>query len=221
MILATPFHDVADLVLGRGCLGCGQIGRSLCVPCLSELRRQPSRARTIDGGLVAYAGARYGGLRRRLLLAYKDGQRSLASPLGVLLADAVDIALERIGQPGGLLVPVPGHRRPKRGFDALEAIVRAATEQLEGRERPVSVLPALTTRRAYRAAKSLGRSERLRALEGAFAAGPPSARSSVWPLTAVVVVDDVMTTGATVTEAVRALRAAGIEPAGAAMVAAA
>jgi predicted amidophosphoribosyltransferase len=221
MILATPFHDFADLVLGRGCLGCGLIGRSVCLPCLSELRREPSRVRTLDGGPVVYAGARYGGLRRRLLLAYKDGHRSLSSPLGVLLVDAVDIALERIGQPGGLLVPVPGHRRPKRGFDALEAIVRAATEQLEGRERPVSVLPALTTRRAYRAAKSLGRSERLRALEGAFDAGPPSARSVLRPLTAVIVVDDVLTTGATVTEAVRALRAAGIEPAGVAVVAAA
>ncbi|CAM3525594.1 phosphoribosyltransferase family protein [Nocardiopsis gilva] len=78
--------------------------------------------------------------------------------------------------------------------------------------RPV---PALLHRRRVADQVGLDRSRRRANLEGALAVRPRAVRSLTGP--AVVVVDDVVTTGATLAEATRALRAAGVRVAGAAV----
>ena len=210
--------DVADLVLGRTCLSCGEIGSELCGPCLAALRGQ---VLVRDRPPIIVAAGPYDGFLGSAVLAYKqDGHRSLSHPLGLLLADAL-ATLALVAGTGHLtVVPVPGHRRPARGFDALGGIVGHAVDDLGRRGHSVSRVPALRQTRDYSAVKGLGRAERHRQVLGAMAVRPRTAVG----LTAhgpVVVVDDVITTGATCTEAVRALAAAGIAVAGIAAVAAA
>jgi predicted amidophosphoribosyltransferase len=164
----------------------------------------------IGSGTPAVVSGEYAGTVRDLVLAYKqDGHRGLAVGLGALLADAVVASVFLQGDRAIVVVPIPGHRRPLRGFDALAGIVRPAAEELARLGAPVTVVRALRSRASYPDAKDLTREQRRQHLSGAFRAGDSAAlgraRSG-----SVVIVDDVITTGATVEEAIRALAAEGI-----------
>ncbi len=201
--------DAADLVLGRCCQVCGAIGPEACPTCLARLRVGPRSVPLTVGSAApraAVVATEYAGAARHLLLAYKeDGHRGLARPLGTLLADAIaPLVRADCTVPSGL-VPIPGHRHAQRGFDALDAVVRGAQRDLAGRGIRVGVMRLLRTHGDYRPAKTLGRAERQRSIHGAFRALPlhgPAAR--------LIVVDDVITTGTTIAEGLRALGAAGI-----------
>src|SRR5207302_10833979 len=114
--------------------------------------------------------------------------------------------------PGPVLVPVPSARATvrRRGGDHVLRLARAAASPLGAR-----VVSPLRITRAVRDSAGLGASERFANLGGAMSAAAPAA-----PETAVVVVDDIVTSGATLAEAVRALRASGWLVTGAAVVAA-
>ncbi len=213
--------DVADLILGRSCLGCDTPGPSLCPDCLRTLRRclvvQPGSGRMP----TVVSCARYDGLAQRSVIAYKEhANRSLARPLGLMLADSVrEIARQRdLG--AVTLVPVPGHRRGDRGFDALGGIARQAGGALEaaGIRAPIGRL--LRPVADYSPLKGLGRDARFDRVAGAFRAAPTARTRGRRHAGPVVVVDDVITTGATVTEAVRVLLGAGLPVVGVATVAA-
>ena len=212
--------DTADLVLGRHCLGCDALGPGLCPACLIELRGQAGAVGVPTLSVAATAAVRYDGVARRAVLEYKErGHRALARPLGLLLADAVLAH----GPPGPghardpvWLVPVPGHRRSSRGFDALGAIAARAAESLVGTGHDARVARLLRSGH-YAPLKQLGRAERLNQVRGAFRA----TRTRVpRPEGRIIVVDDVVTSGATLAEAVRVLLQAGIRIDGAATIAA-
>jgi predicted amidophosphoribosyltransferase len=212
--------DVADLVLGRACLGCGVVGRDLCPQCLTCCRNAPLRRPIPTTSHAAWVAAPYAGLVRTALLAYKDGQRSLARPLGVLLADSVTAALVDAGQEAGFLVRVPGHRQPARGFDALGLVVRHAAIELRRRGLVVPPIGLLRRRHDHVPSKALDRPGRFAALAGAFEAVPSRSDIGLPSHLPLIVVDDVLTTGATLAEALRAMDAQQM-PAGAVAVIAA
>jgi predicted amidophosphoribosyltransferase len=112
----------------------------------------------------------------------------------------------------GVLVPVPSapHVARRRAGDHMHRLAVGAARRT-GRE----VVAALTLRRAVRDSAGLGAGERRANLRGAFVAAPPPR-----PAMPVVVVDDIVTTGATLTEAARALLVAGWSVRGAAVIAA-
>jgi len=212
VLLDDGLRDLADLVLGRTCLGCGVVGRDFCESCQQALRRSPVRVPVPAASSSAWVGAPYDGTIRRLVLAYKDGHRSLARPLGERLADVIEGAVRSEGQRAGFIVRIPGHRRPQRGFDALGLLVGHATIDLRRRGLIVPVLPILVQARDHLPSKRLGRVDRFRELEGAFVAEVKTRDVGLPPALPVIVVDDVMTSGATIAEAMRALRAAGMPP---------
>jgi predicted amidophosphoribosyltransferase len=158
---------------------------------------------------------------RALILEYKErGNRGLTPMLGALLADAIEPHLPRPSEGCTVVVPVPSHRWSARGFDALGGITRAAGRGLAARSRPVLVERWLETVSAYRPLKDLTRDERRRRIEGAFrVAARAQRRVRRLAPGGVLVVDDVLTTGATLGEAVRTLAGAGIPVAGVAVVA--
>jgi ComF family protein len=135
----------------------------------------------------------------RLITALKfHGDMALADALGRELARA----LRRLARPPELLVPVPlSHARLReRGYDQAARIAGAL-----GRAAGIPVRARLRRVRATLAQSGLPRAARLANLRGAFAVEPRGA-----PLPEhVALVDDVMTTGATLDAAARALRAAG------------
>lgn len=157
----------------------------------------------------------YAGSLRRAILSYKErGRRDLAPALGGLLSEAVaelDVPRRTV------LVPVPSARaaRRARGGDHVVRLARAAAGGGAEVSRPLSLVQAV------RDSAGLDIAARAANLHLAMAARAPSASGPGPPLgRAVVVVDDIVTTGATLREAVRALREAGWPVAGAAVVAA-
>ncbi len=208
--------DLADLVLGRACLLCAAPGRSLCRSCLTSVRRRPGVQSAYlgefdpRGPTALHFSLAYRGAGARLILGYKEhGLTSLAPALGVLLADAVIAAVRTLdaAEPGVLLVPIPTARRPRRGFDALGRIVARTEVDLARRGMPSVTVRTLQQTGAHRPLKSLDRRGRRLAVRNSLHARPSALRGMpAWP---VVVVDDVVTTGATVGEAIRVLRASG------------
>lgn len=213
--------DVADLVLGRRCLMCEAVGTSLCVACLDDLRGRVLAVAGSPDLPPATASLPYEVEGRTLVLEYKErGNRGLTPMLGALLADALEPHLARLPAAPRVVVPIPSHRRSARGFDALGGITRAAAQALSQRGRPVLVQSWLETASAYRPLKDLTRDERRRRIEGAFRVPERVRRHVRRPTGAgVILVDDVLTSGATVGEAARALTGAGIPVAGVAVVA--
>ncbi|MFC9226832.1 ComF family protein [Streptomyces hygroscopicus] len=119
-----------------------------------------------------------------------------------------------------LLVPVPSARRAvgARGHDPARRIALAAAGVLRGGGCPAKVPAVLRQRRRVTDQSGLDARQRLANVTGALGAVPGSGRLLV--AGPVVLVDDVMTTGASLAEAARAVRAAGGLVIGAAVVAA-
>ncbi|MFG2997190.1 ComF family protein [Streptomyces sp. NPDC048340] len=221
------WQELAGLVLPVDCAGCGAARLLLCGGCRSALSGAGARCvrpSPRPAGLpVVHACAAYEGAVREVLLAHKErGALALAGVLGEALAAAVRAGGGGAGEPGEVaLVPVPSARRQvrARGHDPARRIALAASARLRGAGVAARVAPVLRLRRAVADQAGLGARQRRENLAGALEACRDAAG-----LTAgagrIVLVDDLMTTGATLVEAARALRAAGIGPvAGAAVVA--
>ncbi len=188
----------ADLLLGASCPGCGTPGWAVCQNCLALLPDGARRVRrpALPGLPDAMVCGTYTEPLSRLLISHKDeGSWQLAGLLGALLARAV--AGLDVG-PGVVLVPVPSDRSAvrRRGYDHARALAGVA-----GRELGLAVRPVLGRGRAASDQVGRNRLARLDAQAGTMDAEPGSL--------AVVVVDDIITTGSTAAEACRALRASG------------
>ncbi|WP_217140914.1 ComF family protein [Streptomyces sp. AC627_RSS907] len=220
------WRDLSDLVLPGECGGCGRARTVLCPRCRTALSgAAPRRVRPVPeppGLPVVHAAARYADEVRAVLLAHKErGVLALAAPLGAALAGAVRAGLREArtgtGDAGtapvwgrtALLVPVPSARGAvrTRGHDPARRIALAAAGELRRTGTPARVLAVLRQRHPVADQSGLGARERLDNLAGALTvvSGGDRLLGGGGP---VVLVDDLMTTGASLTEAARAVRAA-------------
>jgi ComF family protein len=147
----------------------------------------------------------YGGSLAQAILHMKHGRRRhLARPLGALLAPAVAKA---VADGVDTLCPVPLHPRRLRlrGFNQALELLRVAERLVRRPGEQPTILP--NSLRRIRDTPSLGLESpatRRRIVEGAFVAEPDHFEGR-----RVLLVDDVMTTGATLGECSRVLRQAG------------
>jgi ComF family protein len=212
--MAGFVDQLLDLLCPARCAGCCGPGRVLCTAC-GELLAGPAAGHSPTprptGLPPLTAAAMYDGAVRSALIAYKErGRVALARPLGDSLALAA-----AAGDPD-VLVPVPSSRaaRRARGYDHVALLAAAAARALPHAD----VVPVLVARRRTADQSGLGAVERAVNLAGALSVDTRHAAGIAGRR--VVLVDDIVTTGATLAEAARALRGAGLEPVGAAVVAA-
>jgi ComF family protein len=201
---------VLDLLLPPACAGCGRYGEILCAVCRGRLR---SPAATVDRFLaadasvvvgdaleLAVAAFAYEGVMRRTLGRLKyGGAARLARPLAEAALPAFDELAAVIGP--GSLVPVPVHpeRQRRRGYNQAALIANVL-----GRARSRPVRDLLERRRATMQQHRLDRAARLRNLRHAFVlttgASPPRVA---------ILVDDILTTSATLEACATVLREGG------------
>ena len=199
-----------DVALPAACVGCGREGPPLCDACVPALDRRLDAPAGVPIGLPGDLPAPllqldwcapFSGTVRAALHAIKyGGEQRLAEPLGA----AVARRWARIGVGADVVTHVPVHagRARTRGYDQAELIARAAARHLG---LPYATL--LTRERATIAQFDLDRGDRAANVAGAFVAGHGHARKPVgrW----VLLVDDVVTTGATLVACAEALERAG------------
>ncbi|TDB93766.1 phosphoribosyltransferase family protein, partial [Actinomadura sp. 7K534] len=222
--------DLLDLILPEHCAGCGVAPVLLCDACALPLQGPARPARTAPEGLPPpWTVTTYEGSLRAILAAYKEhGRTALAAPLGEALATAVKAALTPNHLPTAAEVH-PGHDPPtlvwvpsrrmatrRRGHDALRGLVNVAAHRLRTTGVPVICVDALRQRGRVADQAALTARERTANLAGALDVTTPTQIAD----RPVVLVDDVVTTGASLAEAARALRKAGADLLGTATIAA-
>jgi predicted amidophosphoribosyltransferase len=202
--------DVAHVVAGARCVACDNAALGLCRDCAPELRPRPRIVRQHPCRISASRD--YDGVLRSAIIAWKEqGRFTVERPLAHVLAAAI-LALD--ADPPITLVPVPARadRRRVRGADVIADVARRAAKLLREIDVETRVLPSLGFARKVRDQAGLTAAARAANLHGSLVARrtPPGS---------VVVVDDIVTTGATLSEAVRALRDRGVTVVGAAVMA--
>ncbi len=234
-ILRGGVAAAMDLVLPRPCPGCGGPG-PWCGACDSTLRGRPRRVSVPDavGGALGSSAAspnavlpavwalsRYRDPVRSAIVAGKErDRRDMPDHLGIALGRGIArlLAMELLIEPSWL-VPAPSRRAAarSRGGDPVTAMARAAARLLASQGRRAGVAPCLVTAGAARDSVGLDAAQRAANLGGRVrwrpAGAPPDGA-------AVVLVDDVLTTGATAAAACRVLRREGLAVAGVLVVAA-
>ncbi|MFD3448544.1 ComF family protein [Microbacteriaceae bacterium 4G12] len=203
--------DALALLLPTECGGCGAPDRAVCGRCRAQLAASPvavplPRAPGLHGSgssgsgapIPVWAALEYDGVVPRLLSALKergrtDVSRALAEPLGVAARAAVE------AQSGDVaLLPVPSSRRAMRarGYDPVRLLLRRA-------DTGVPVVAGLRVVRRTRDQAGLAAADRERNLRGALRGRRCLCGRRL------LIVDDVLTTGATLREAARAAEEAG------------
>jgi predicted amidophosphoribosyltransferase len=210
---------VLDLILPLECGGCGAPATRWCDTCGMELAVKPDEPHVviprIDPQVPVFALGRYAGARRQAILATKEhGRGDLVAPLACALAIGVHRLLTwGMVETPLTIVPAPTRRSAarRRGGDPVARLARAAVAG----HPDVTVVQALRLKALVRDSVGLGTSARERNIAGRVLLRGQR------PRTEVVIVDDIVTTGATARESVRTLRAAGIRVAAVLAIAAA
>lgn len=202
-----------DLVLPASCAGCQRPSVVACDACVAPLTAPPRTAwpRPSPPDLPPpFAVAAYEGSVRRLLLAFKEeGVFALRPVLGRALAASVVAAIGALDVVR--LVPVPSSpaARRERGEDVVRALAVTAARDLRGLGLDAAAVPALRHGRRVRDSAGLTSTERAANLADAFVALPR--RVAAIAGRPVVLVDDLVTTGATLAECAAALRRQGVD----------
>lgn len=216
----STMSALRDLVLSSRCLMCGfpsqQLGSDICLTCRGDWHL-PARRVPLPG-VEVFAIRPYDRISQRVILEVKEHGRTAMEPL---LAEAIALAsLPLIASSTGPVTLVPVPSRPaacrRRGADVLWAIARRASVLLNEAGAPVNAARLLRHARSVVDQSGLDAMARAVNLHGAMEVRPQRrhfARDIPFridrPMTqrgSIIVVDDLVTTGATIQEAVRALR---------------
>ncbi|WP_143242333.1 ComF family protein [Bifidobacterium bohemicum] len=213
LILKAWFEAIFGLVVPRGCAGCGRPDDVLCPQCQALFRQWSVRCVLPGCSSRGYACGWYRGAVRRAILSWKDhGDQECDGTFARALSD-LTLTLLREDCPDCrqvVLVPAPSSRSSmhKRGRWQMMPLVRRMRFTLSGTGLDVEVRAALRLEgvagKSVQTSGSLARSSRIaghiQLVDGAL--------DGIESETVVVVVDDIMTTGATMGQCAHVLESA-------------
>jgi predicted amidophosphoribosyltransferase len=211
-LVSRALRDALGVLLPVTCVGCGEADAALCDSCLASVPDAPA-VRELAGPFPVWAATEYNGVVRRAVLALKNEQRTdVAAPLGHLLRRAFDTALLELPSRADTvsdleLATIPSSRSAyrRRGYRPVDRVLAKAG---------LVAQHPLALARQPDDQIGLGIAGRQRNLVGSLRASGRAAGRTF------LLVDDVVTTGATLLEARRALEEAGARVLGAVVLAA-
>lgn len=189
-----------DLVFPPRCAGCGRADATWCSRCMTATRALPVRLsrRKVRGMICAATGIHEGQLQLAVHALKYDQVTELAAPLAARL----NRVLDRLGWQPDLILPVPMHhtRQSERGYNQAY-LLAAEVAQARG----IPCLPQAVRRERYtRSQVGLNHDERLLNVMNAFTADAAQISGRM-----VLIIDDVLTTGATLNACGAAVSKAG------------
>lgn len=222
-------HEILQLLFPSYCLLCGDAGSDLCLSCDSKIIRRFAPINLAGQEDIAlWPGAYYGDELAQLILMAKEQNNGVArNYLARLLVQAfvrANMAFERAhgdspvdGQL--LLVPIPSgsSSNRKRGYHHGYLLAMSLAKELRSTSGiRASAKELLRTNRRVADQSGLNRQERLRNMDGAYSivrgAGKVGLPTSA---TRLYLIDDLVTSGSSLREGLRALKVAGFSPSGA------
>ena len=203
--VAIIINTLAKMIFPERCIRCDTRGSALCAPCLKGIPLADPTGDDAVYGVFDYGNktvqktihdAKYYRKSEALL--------ALAGASAPYISEYISDYLQSLSAETIVLVPIPQHKQKDRarGFNQSLLIARALTHSIEG-----AVVQTILkkTRATKPQAHTQGKRERLENLVGSM-----TARRDIDPHKLYIIVDDVTTTGATVLEAMRALKHVGI-----------
>ena len=214
----SALKNLAELIFPPRCIGCSQLGISICSICRSSWHPHIylSEVNVCGSNYPVVSAVQYSPIASRVLLSAKESNISAADKL---LVDAISHSLSYFVKHfgGDSLVPIPSRRSAsrKRGRNFLSEIAKEVASN-SATNIKVCKIQLLTHSRNVQDQSALNSKQRLANLSGALTV-PSKANSNKigGNIRSVIIVDDLITTGATLAEAIRALCAAGFEVKGA------
>lgn len=206
--------SLAELIFPSRCIGCSQLGISICSTCRKSWHSHiyHRTIKVLDTSYPVISAIEYSPIASRVLLRAKEANQEAADQLLVsALSHSLRYFLKKFGF--GDLVPIPSRRSAtrKRGRDFMQEITDSVADN-----ESIKSLQILQHQRAVRDQSQLNSQQRSRNIAGAFSTSFNLAEvrdsGNIGPL---IIVDDLVTTGATLAEAIRALRTAGFPVLGA------
>ncbi|MDQ6780113.1 MAG: ComF family protein [Candidatus Eremiobacteraeota bacterium] len=192
-------QEFSDVFVPRRCAACDAFGAMLCHGCCSSLMALPALREPGHGALheIVAFGAHTGLLRRAVVALKFKQRRALGRMLGSMVARRLPIAAD-------VLVPVPLHhaRLMERGFNQAHEIARGIAAQTSLPIADSAIVRTIATQPQT----ILSPAQRRRNVCSAFA---PGARADAVRGKRIALVDDVMTTGATLHACANMLQTAG------------
>jgi predicted amidophosphoribosyltransferase len=206
--------SLVELIFPSRCIGCSQLGISICSICRKNWHPHIyHRTLNVLGNSYPVTSAiEYSPIASRVLLRAKESNQSAADQLLIsAIAHSLRHFTKKYGR--GNLVAIPSRRSAsrKRGRDFMQEITKsvATIEQ-------VNTLEILQHQRAVKDQSRLNSHQRASNIAGAFSTSINLSKSAIpGNMGPLIIVDDLVTTGATLAEAIRALRTTGFTVIGA------
>jgi ComF family protein len=195
----NAFDDLLDLLLPTGCALCAARGAPICEACQSSLEWQPRLI--LRDNLQGFVVSNYETVEQKLIHSFKEkGQTSLLAYLAKPLVPALVRLSQGVSRP--LLVPIPSSDSNylKRGFVPAKVFAHKLNSLAK---RPARVADLLSFNRSVADQSQLDVLSRSLNLKGSMSGDQALAGRSV------ILIDDIVTSGATILEGARAAVSAG------------
>jgi len=197
------FSDLKYLLFPTRCFGCRELGYSICSQCRQQWNPHLYQSRISN--LAVYSAIPYSPIAKNILLAAKE---QCVKSADQLVRNAVKVSMNEVFKkyPNCALVPIPSSASSnrRRGRDFINEIAICVA-----RDFGVAVLPLLEHQRKIRDQSKLNISNRHQNLAMALSIKPQFRRNYLGEK--VVILDDLVTTGATISEANSALTRGGFK----------
>lgn len=199
------FEDLLNLLLPSNCVICNAVGSNLCESCLAKLSFETRSVSRI--GISGFSTCEYTDATAKIIHEFKEAKQT---SLAKIMSNAMKNALSSYALENVMLVPMPSKRESfaSRGFEPA-ALLAKSLRNIVAKESnlllPTPKLLSYKNKVADQAA--LSGSDRRINLIGSMTA----ASKSVTTRSRAILIDDIVTTGSTLTEAKRCLEGIGVE----------